>query len=773
MRVGVLMGHFAQEGGYGGGEKHAGEFVRILDKYYDVELLTVPGTNVENSVQNFKEGYNIDLSHIKTSPVSLSRINQFDVYININHGWLLPPLAKRNIIVVFYPQYPWNTSGYDTIIANSEFVKEAVRKQWGRDDAVVIYPPIDTSAFKPLEKRNSIVTVGRFFEVPDGNNKNHELMIECFKQLPEDFEFHIVGTIQNQSYYSRVREAARDCPRIYFHHDITLEELVQLYGEAKFYWHAAGYNAKYPSMAEHFGMSLVEAMAAGCVPITYNLGGALEIGIPTWSQPPELVERTLEFLCEDPAALSRSCVTHAQLFSSQEAEKKLLKVMESPIVIYPVDFVEKEPALTPTVEVSPKKKEFVKVGWIGDSPYLTTGFGLVAKMICEGLVKGGHSVACLGMYDTSKRPRFDSKYPVWQTPENDPEGFSILRDFLQEEKPEVLIINYDPGKIIVWLRALEELQCKVPVIAYFPIEGWPIAEAFTQLTSLVAKPVTYLDWAAKMIEEVSGIQVEAIPHGSDHAPFERFDEERRQQLKRAIGWENKFCCGFVGRNKRTKQHPKLIIALAKLKEKGIEDIRLYLHCSPFENFMMHGWDLLEITRQYGVENWVRFSSFHDQRYGVSYTEPGQIDENLLNLGEEDPNAIGKIHKAILDSYTMIERYNLMDLFISPSQVEGFGLPTLEAMACGVPVVVPKDGAAQEEVVGDAGILVRPVDWDTWFTGALLANVAIDDIVAVILKIKFASKDYLDLLSLKVQERASQYKWKTAQERFCEIVREVL
>lgn len=55
-------------------------------------------------------------------------------------------------------------------------------------------------------------------------------------------------------------------------------------------------------------------------------------------------------------------------------------------------------------------------------------------------------------------------------------------------------------------------------------------------------------------------------------------------------------------------------------------------------------------------------------------------------------------------------YNAADLFVFPSFYEGFGLPPLEAMACGCPVIT-SNTSSLPEVVGDAGIMVNPYDVD--------------------------------------------------------------
>jgi glycosyltransferase involved in cell wall biosynthesis len=64
----------------------------------------------------------------------------------------------------------------------------------------------------------------------------------------------------------------------------------------------------------------------------------------------------------------------------------------------------------------------------------------------------------------------------------------------------------------------------------------------------------------------------------------------------------------------------------------------------------------------------------------------------------------------VDEHDLVFLYNCADVYVHPSCWEGFGLPALEAMACGTPVVSTNAGALPE-VIGDAGLLVEPRDSD--------------------------------------------------------------
>ena len=62
--------------------------------------------------------------------------------------------------------------------------------------------------------------------------------------------------------------------------NISYQELNDLYGKSSIYWHAAGYDIdenKNPELVEHFGITTVEAMSSGTIPIVINKGGQKEI----------------------------------------------------------------------------------------------------------------------------------------------------------------------------------------------------------------------------------------------------------------------------------------------------------------------------------------------------------------------------------------------------------------------------------------------------------------------------------------------------------------
>jgi glycosyltransferase involved in cell wall biosynthesis len=148
----------------------------------------------------------------------------------------------------------------DLLICNSLYTKNAIMTYWGRD-AEVIYPPVDIEAFKPRLKEPFVVSVGRF--APE---KNYELIVQVAKQMPH-VHFVIVGRKPSgDSYYDKIATMKPD--NLDLETDVTRDGLSTLLGRAKIYLHSM--------IGEHFGISVIEAMASGCIPVVHNSGGPKE-----------------------------------------------------------------------------------------------------------------------------------------------------------------------------------------------------------------------------------------------------------------------------------------------------------------------------------------------------------------------------------------------------------------------------------------------------------------------------------------------------------------
>lgn len=101
-----------------------------------------------------------------------------------------------------------------------------------------------------------------------------------------------------------------------------------------------------------------------------------------------------------------------------------------------------------------------------------------------------------------------------------------------------------------------------------------------------------------------------------------------------------------------------------------------------------------------------------------------------------------IHTGLVSQTELIDFYNLADLFVFPSLYEGFGIPPLEAMACGTPVVC-SNSSSLPEVVGDAAYLFNPENVEE-----------MKDAINTIL----SDKEERDKLVINGRYRCKMFKW---------------
>lgn len=234
--------------------------------------------------------------------------------------------------------FPWLDS-YDRIVANSGYGATWVQRLWNRRCEVLV-PAV--SQRTGGEKRPIILSVGRFFAPERGHSKKQLEMVEAFAQLSAqfpDWELHLVGGCaeQDQPYLDAVRRAAAGLP-VVFHIGATGEELDALYSAASIYWHATGLGEDLdadPERAEHFGITTVEAMSAGAVPIVMRAGGQLEIvreGIDGYffTDAEGLLARTRQVIEDDDLRLrlGESSVERAKIFDRDSFARRLRTMVD-------------------------------------------------------------------------------------------------------------------------------------------------------------------------------------------------------------------------------------------------------------------------------------------------------------------------------------------------------------------------------------------------------------------------------------------------------------
>jgi len=335
IRCGVLCDHYDL---LGGGTVHAFKFIEYLKRYYDVEV-NVPGN--PKPKEWMRQFLNLDTEGVTFYPYVKGCGDKYDyLFLNISHWRSEPTKAFKKWILVFFPQFFFPLYDYK-FLANSEYTKENIEKRWKvlSKKIEVVYPPIMTSQFNPLPKVNkTIIHVSRISPPVPEADKGHRQMINAFKEMVDaglkDWTFHIVGQIQDQVYFEELYRMASGYP-IVFHPSISFKELQGLYGQATIYWHMTGISKPNDVGAqEHFGMTTVEAMASGAVPIVLGTGGQSEIIVNTDSgflvkDIAELKKRTLQ-LIQDPELtwqMSVAAIHRSKDFDEKVTKKKFYSII--------------------------------------------------------------------------------------------------------------------------------------------------------------------------------------------------------------------------------------------------------------------------------------------------------------------------------------------------------------------------------------------------------------------------------------------------------------
>jgi glycosyltransferase involved in cell wall biosynthesis len=294
--------------------------------------------------------------------------------------------------------------------------------------------------------------------------------------------------------------------------------------------------------------------------------------------------------------------------------------------------------------------------WIGDV-LVPTGFATVTHAILNHL-RHDWDVTVSGVnYDGAPHKLPYEVMPAWQG--GDMWGMNRFKHLCTEFDPAAVVINND------WWNVAQFAQIApdgIPIIGYMPVDGGNLeAAAMVELNRLHAA-VWYTDFGHRcaMSAGFTG-QRQVIPHGIDTELFQPAD---LHAARRSLGLNipaDAFIVGNVNRNQPRKRLDLTIqIFSTWIKEHHIANAHLLLHCAQKDT----GWDLRRVAAYYGVA------------------------DRLILTGAEDIRDLQDVHK-------LGNIYNCLDVQVTTTLGEGWGLTTMEGMACGIPQIVPDSSALGE------------------------------------------------------------------------------
>ena len=367
---------------YGGGEQVSGALADRLRSRFDVTLL---GPDRPDAVQTRSRlGVDIgdcDWRRVVDDSDASEASADFDVFVNGTYRSHTVNRAARGYYYVHFPEPPvdarrrvvgavarsglavmrvaprlpdrlegvrrglrrrvvdtsWSHS-YTAFWSNSVYTAGWVERLWGVPSEIL--PPPVRPTVQPGEKRPLIASVGRFFDPSLGHSKKQLDLLRAFVAMGEvnGWRLALVGGADGASreYALAVRREAVG-RAVDVHLNAPRHVVEDTLAAASVYWHGGGLGEdprRHPERFEHFGIAVVEAMAAGAVPVVFAAAGPAEIvrhGVDGfhWHTPDELITHTRRLMDDAQlrASMSAAARERAGDFSVSRFDSRLDALM--------------------------------------------------------------------------------------------------------------------------------------------------------------------------------------------------------------------------------------------------------------------------------------------------------------------------------------------------------------------------------------------------------------------------------------------------------------
>ena len=252
---------------------------QLLDPYilkYNLIEHYNKSTHNLNTLQSHKYDFFLYMSNSKDNPIKkrIATIQWFHCQFPCNHLKVWSNVATQNTV--------------DRIIVNSEYTYDEYVSSLKKHNEkchvpINILHPLcfNTESNKSfIKKTNTFVCLGRIFTpTSSANNKMFDKIIHVFNRILKtssvNSTLHIIGTVKDDTWLSYLLKLSAHNKHIIIHPNASDTEKQNLLKSSEFYIHGAGLGIdkqQFPEQFEHFGISIIESMHYGCIPICVNGG---------------------------------------------------------------------------------------------------------------------------------------------------------------------------------------------------------------------------------------------------------------------------------------------------------------------------------------------------------------------------------------------------------------------------------------------------------------------------------------------------------------------
>ena len=212
------------------------------------------------------------------------------------------------------------------VFANSNFTAKAIKAETGLDSCV-LYPSVSSEIINhnqadfDKERDNTVTTVARIAVA-----KNLKIIPQIAKLTSNKLTFNIVGLLDSEAtlvYLLRQIKELKLSDRVKIYTNVKREQLRNMLLNTKVYLHT--------TINEHFGISIVEAMSSGCIPVVHNSGGPMEF-VPQnhrYSSIEEAAIKVEQAINEWSPENARSVSKSADKFSEKNFSHQFIKAFNS------------------------------------------------------------------------------------------------------------------------------------------------------------------------------------------------------------------------------------------------------------------------------------------------------------------------------------------------------------------------------------------------------------------------------------------------------------